>query len=59
MSDVLDPAPLPQGLGIAAEDCYQTPESVRLVMLTLLKRLETLEREGIRTPQAEPEKFKA
>ena len=43
VSDVLDPAPLPEGLGIPAEDWYRTPVSVRLVVLTLLKRLETLE----------------
>jgi hypothetical protein len=46
VSDVLDPASLPEGLGIPAEDWYQTPVSVRLVMLTLLKRLETLEARG-------------
>jgi transposase len=44
--DELDPAPLPEGLGIPAEDWYQTPVSVRLVMRTLLKRLETLEARG-------------
>ena len=43
MSDVLDPAPLPEGLGIPAEDWPQTLLSVRLVVLTLLQRLETLE----------------
>jgi transposase len=43
VSDVLDPAPLPEGLGIPAEDWPQTPLSVRLVVLTLLQRLETLE----------------
>ena len=31
VSDVLDPAPLPEGLGIPAEDWYRTPVSVRLV----------------------------
>jgi transposase len=39
----LIPPPLPEGLGISAEDCHQTPWRVRLVMLTLLKRLEALE----------------
>ena len=43
MSDGLDPAPLPEGLGIPPEDWHQTPLSVRLVVLTLLKRLEALE----------------
>ena len=43
MSDVLDPTPLPEGLGIPAEDWHQTPRSVRLVVLALLKRLEVLE----------------
>ena len=43
MSDGLDPASLPEGLGIPAEDWQQTPLSVRLVVLTLLKRLEALE----------------
>lgn len=43
MSDVPDPAFLPGGLGIPDEDWPQTPVSVRLVMLTLLKRLATLE----------------
>ena len=33
MSDLLDPAPLPEGLGIPAEDWQQTPLSVRLVVL--------------------------
>jgi transposase len=46
VSDVLDPAPLPEGLGIPAEDWHQTPLRVRLVMRTLLKRLETLEAQG-------------
>ena len=36
-------APLPEGLGLPAEDWHQTPVRVRLVVLTLLKRLETLE----------------
>ena len=43
MSDVLDPTPLPEELGIPAEDWQQTPLSVRLVMRTLLKRLEAFE----------------
>ena len=43
MSDVLDPTPLPEGLGIPTEDWHQTPVSVRLVMRSLLKRLEALE----------------
>ena len=43
MSNALDPAPLPEGLGIPAEEWQQTPLSVRLVVLTLLKRLEALE----------------
>jgi transposase len=43
VSDRLDSAPLPEGLGIPAEDWQQTPLSVRLVMLTLLKRLAALE----------------
>lgn len=42
MSDLLDPAPLPAGLGIPAEDWQQTPLSVRLAVLTLLKRLDAL-----------------
>jgi transposase len=43
VSDGLDPASLPEGLEIPAEDWRQTPLSVRLVILTLLKRLDTLE----------------
>jgi transposase len=43
VSNGLDPAPLPEGLGVPAEDWHQTSVSVRLVMLTLLKRLATLE----------------
>jgi transposase len=43
VSDMLDPAPLPEGLGIPTEDWHQTPVRVRLAVLTLLKRLETLE----------------
>ena len=40
VSDPLDPAPLPEGLPIPAADWQQTPLSVRLAVLTLLKRLE-------------------
>ena len=36
-------APLPEGLEIPAADWQQTPLSVRLVVLTLLKRLDALE----------------
>lgn len=43
MSDVFDPAPLPEGLGILAEEWQQTPLSIRLEVLALLKRLEALE----------------
>ena len=43
MSEMLDPAPLPEGLDIPVEDWHQTPLSVRLVVLTLRKRLDTLE----------------
>ena len=43
MSDLLDPVSLPADLGISAEDWQQTPLSVRLVVRTLLKRLEALE----------------
>jgi len=43
VSDGLDPAPLPEGLGIAAEDWQQTPTSVRYQFLSLLKRVEALE----------------
>jgi hypothetical protein len=43
VSDGLDPAPLPEGLDIQADDGHQTPGSVRLVVLTLLTRLETFE----------------
>jgi transposase len=43
VSDRLDPAPLPEGLEIPAEDWHQTPLSVRLVVRTLLQRLEALE----------------
>jgi transposase len=40
---LLDPVPLPEGLGIPAEDWHQTPTSVRQHFLSLLKRIETLE----------------
>ena len=43
MSDVLEPAALPEGLSIPDEEWHQTPVRVRLVVLALLKRLETLE----------------
>ena len=48
MSAGLAPAPLPEGLGTSAEDWQQPPPSVRLVVRTLLKRLEALE---ARVPQ--------
>jgi hypothetical protein len=38
----LDPVPLPDGLGIPAEDWHQPPTSVRPHFLALLKRGETL-----------------
>ena len=40
---LLEPAPLPDGRGIPAEDWHQTPTSVRHHFLSLLKRVETLE----------------
>ena len=43
MSDVLDPTPLSEELGLAAEDWQQLPVSVRLVVRTLLTRLAALE----------------
>ena len=43
MSDRRDPVPLPAGLDIPAEDWQQTPLSVRLVVCTLLQRLDALE----------------
>ena len=43
MRDGLDPAPLPEGLGLAAEDWQQTPTSVQQQFLCLLKRIEALE----------------
>jgi transposase len=48
VSDRHDPAPLPDGLDLPAADWQQTPQSVRLLVLTLLKRLEALE---ARVPQ--------
>ena len=43
MSDGRDLAPLPEGRSIPVEDWHQTPLRVRLVVLTLLKRLAALE----------------
>jgi transposase len=43
VSDLLDPGPLPEGLGIPAEDWHQTPTSVRCQFLSLLKRVDALE----------------
>jgi transposase len=43
VSDRLDPTSLPEGLPIPAADWQQTPLRVRLVVLTLLKRLDALE----------------
>ena len=45
MSDLfgLHPVPLPDGLGIPAEDWQQTPTSVQQQFLSLLKRVEALE----------------
>jgi transposase len=40
---LLDPVPLPDTLGISAEDWHQTPTSVQHHFLSLLKRVETLE----------------
>jgi transposase len=39
---LLDPAPLPAGLGIPAEDWHQTPTSVRQQFLALLKQIDAL-----------------
>ena len=39
MSDGLDPAPLPEGLGLAAEDWQQTPTSVRHQVISLSNAL--------------------
>jgi hypothetical protein len=39
---LLDPVPLPDGLGIPSEDWHQPPTSVRHHCLSLLKRVETL-----------------
>jgi hypothetical protein len=43
VSDGLDPAPLPEGVGIPTEAWHQPPVSVRLGILTRLKRLEAQE----------------
>lgn len=45
MSDLLllDPAPLPAGLGIPVEDWHQTPTSVQQQFLALLKQVDALE----------------
>ena len=43
MSNGLDPAPLPEGLGISIQDWQQTPTSVRHQFRFLLKRVEALE----------------
>jgi transposase len=40
---LLDPTPLPEGLGIPAEDWRQTPTSVRHQLLALLKQVDSLE----------------
>ena len=40
---LLEPMPLPDGLGIPAEDWNQTPTSVQQQFLSLLKRVEALE----------------
>jgi hypothetical protein len=37
VSEMLDPAPLPEGLGMPVADWHQTPLRVRLGMLTLLR----------------------
>ena len=42
-NDLHDPAPLPDGLDLPADDWQQTPLRVRLLVLALLKRLEALE----------------
>lgn len=42
MSDGLDPAPLPEGLGIPTEAWHQPPVRVRLMRLPRLKRLAAL-----------------
>jgi transposase len=39
---LLDPAPLPEGLGIPVEDWHQTPTSVRHQFLALLKQVDSL-----------------
>ena len=43
VSNLIDPISLPEDLSIPAEDWHQTPLRVRMVRLTLLKRLEALE----------------
>jgi hypothetical protein len=43
VSKLLDPIPLPEGLDIPAEEWQRTLLSVRLFVLTLLKRVEALE----------------
>ena len=40
---LLAPIPLPDGLGIPAEDWRETPTSVRHQVLSLLKRVEALD----------------
>jgi|RhiMetdeSRZDD1v2_1073273.scaffolds.fasta_scaffold441744_2 hypothetical protein len=39
---LLDPAPLPEALGIPVEDWHQTPTSVRQQFLALLKQVDAL-----------------
>jgi transposase len=43
VSDLLDPVPFPEGLGISAEAWQQTPTSVQGQCLSLLKRVDALE----------------
>jgi transposase len=43
VSNGLDPAPLPEGLGISIQDWQQTPTNVRHQFCFLLKRVEALE----------------
>jgi transposase len=43
VSDVLDPAPFPEGVDIPAEDWQRTPLSMRVFVRTLLKRVAALE----------------
>ena len=54
MSDGFDPIPPPEGFGISAEEWQHTPQSVRLVVRTLLKRLEALRLGGTRIPPTTP-----